>query len=311
MRHHLSFIVDDSDWQITSLCETNAEQIAKTHEAYPSLADLPIFAESDQLAESGLLDAVIIGTPHTLHADQIVKFLSCGIHVLVDKPMVTTIADAHRVIKARDESGLVCGVSYQRHGKGQFRWMKEKIDTKAFGNLQFVNSHLGQEWFRLTKGLWRQEMALSGGGQLNDSGSHMVDILLWMTGEEADLVTAFTDHKGSEVDINSAVTVKFKSGAFANLSIIGDAPRWHERHWLWFDDAMVEIDDPVIRVYDSKYQVEIIEEFAEDITPERNFLEAIRGEAEILAPVESGLRTIELTEAAWRSAADGGSAQRP
>src|SRR4029079_13841875 len=79
-----------------------------------------------------------------------------------------------------------------------------------------------------TAGTWRQKIALSGGGQFNDSGSHLIDILMGTTRLQADEVSARMEFFGGEVDINSAVHVKFNNGALGTVSIVGNAPTWHE-----------------------------------------------------------------------------------
>ena len=67
---------------------------------------------------------------------------------------------------------------------------------------------------------------------LNDSGSLILDVLHWCTGLEPETVAAFGNERGAPVDINSAITVRFKGGALGTVTIMGDAPNWQNGHWL-------------------------------------------------------------------------------
>ncbi len=306
MRHHVSLLNKVPGAKVAALNDTDPVQIERTHAAYPETKSLPVYSDYRELLAAGGVDAVIISTPHTMHTQQVIDSLAASLHVLVDKPMVTSVADAKKVIAARDASGKVTGVSYQRHGAGTFRWLKHVTESGEFGKIRMVTSHLGQQWLQFTRGSWRQSMALSGGGQLNDSGSHMVDVLLWFTGLKAKHVSAFIDFCGTEVDINSVVNVVFETGQMASLSIIGDAACWHERHNIWFEDALVTLSDDTVRVMRRDGMFFTVDNWPGAETPEQNFVDAIQGKGQVLAPFECGLRTIELTEAAWRSHEQGG-----
>lgn len=305
-RHHIQQFCEVPGASVTALCEPDAEQVARTRERFPWLAEAPVFAESGDLVRSGLVDAVLVSSPHTLHVGQTVEAFEAGLHCLVDKPLATTVEDAKRMIAARDASGRVGAIAYQRHGLPWFAWLRAEIAAGSFGRLLAVNAHLAQQWLQFTRGSWRQDPALSGGGQLNDSGSHMVDVLLWTTGLRAKRVGAMIDHRGSAVDIDSVVSVEFEGGAYGSLTIIGDAAMWHERHFLWFEQASVFLEDERVTVVWADGRRTVTDQWPGAVSPEQNFVDCVAGRAQPLAPFECGLATIELTEAAWCSGAQGG-----
>lgn len=310
MRHHLRALSPHSGLEIVALNDTDPHQLQMTREVGETLAGLPAFDDYRAMLDSGVCDAVIIATPHTLHTQQILDSFAAGCHVLVEKPLTTSVADAHRVIQARDESGLTGGISYQRHGQGAFRWIRETIAAGTYGKVTALNSHLGQDWLRLTRGTWRQTIELSGGGQLNDSGSHMIDILLWVTGLRAETVSAFLDNCGVPVDINSVVNIRFEGGALGSLTVVGDAPLWNERHQIWLEKAVFFLEDDRLTIREENGRRTTIDQWPSSLSPLANFAAAMNGEAEVIAPFECGLRTIELTEAAWESGANGGAPTR-
>jgi predicted dehydrogenase len=182
-------------------------------------------------------------------------------------------------------------------------YIREQIQSGALGNLQYIAALQSQGWLRGTKGTWRQSLALSGGGQLNDSGSHLVDILLWTTGLTAESVFAFSQNYDTEVDIDSALSLRFTNGAQGTISIIGDSPMWWEEFTVWGSGGVLLYRNGKImqRAFGATEMTEVTA-LPPDSTPDRNWVDAILGRDTVRVPPECGLRTIELTEAAWRSA---------
>ena len=150
--------------------------------------------------------------------------LDKGLHVLTEKPMVCSVDHAHQVIEKAKEVGKILMVSYQRHLGAQYRYVRNQIMAGELGEIQFISALQDQKWYQGTMGLWRQQLALSGGGQLNDSGSHLLDIMLWMTGLEVAEVQAYMEYFESEVDINSALSIRFRGGAMGTVSVVGNSP---------------------------------------------------------------------------------------
>ncbi len=244
-----------------------------------------------------------IASPHTLHFPQIMDSLDAGLHVLTEKPMVCSVAHARQVIAKAEEAGKILCISYQRHFQGAFRYMREAFQKGDIGELVFMSALQGQRWLQGTAGTWRQDPALSGGGQLNDSGSHLLDIILWVAGQGVSEVFAFVDNRGAAVDINSAISVRFVNGAQGTFSVVGDSRcSWWEDITFWAQDATFFYRNG--RLYEqlgdqAPVEVTKLPDYSD---PDRNFIYGILGKEPIQVPATCGLRVIELTEAAWRSA---------
>lgn len=305
-RYRVGNLFQVPDAQVVALVDPDPSQIERMRKAHPSLSDTPAFADYKEMLEKVPLDAVMIATPHTQHFGQIIDSLEAGKNVLCEKPLVTSVDHAHQAIAALKRAQKVGMVSYQRHFQAEFRWMRERIQSGSFGKVQFVQALQGQEWKVATKGTWRQDPGLSGGGQLNDSGSHLVDILLWVTGLKADTVCTFGDNRGTAVDINTTISMRFDGGALGSMSIVGDAPQWYEDITIWCDGGAFYMRNGKLSFADEKGNRFAAENLQGGGTPDRNFVESILGRAQVEAPFECGLRVIELTEAAWKSAAEGG-----
>jgi predicted dehydrogenase len=187
-----------------------------------------------------------------------------------------------------------------------FQFVRETVSSGRYGRVLGLNSHLARPWLQLCGGTWRQNLSFSGGGQINDGGSHLIDIVLWVTGLRAERVSALMDNRGTEVDIDSVVSIVFEGGAFGSLTIIGDSCAWHERHHVWLEKAALLFGKDDLTIIDDVGRTIEVSGWAKPVTPDENFVDAIRTGTDVLAPFECGLRTIELTEAAWTSRDRGG-----
>ncbi|MBM4084446.1 MAG: Gfo/Idh/MocA family oxidoreductase, partial [Planctomycetes bacterium] len=297
---HVQNIAGIREARVVALVDTDPQRIKDMKARHPETKDVPEFSDYREMLKSVELDATEVHTPHTLHFEQIMDSLDKGLHVLTEKPMVCKVVHAKKLIEKAEQAKKVVLVSYQRHYQGPFRYIKQVISSGQLGKVTFVSALQCQDWYRATKTLWRQKLSLSGGGQLNDSGSHLLDIILWTTGLEPGEVTAFIDNLDSEVDINSAVSVKFKGGAQGNISVVGHAPTWWEDITIWGTEGALFYRNGTLRHHVGfGKEVHELSGFPSVGNPDRNFVDAILGRAQVESPATCGLRVIQLTEAAW------------
>ena len=304
MNLHVTRMQEIEEGIILALCDPDPNRLEAIKKRFPALAGCPEYDDHKAMIDGEKLDAVIIASPHHAHCEQIIDSLRAGLHVLVEKPMVGSIVDAQKVMAEEKRACKLVSVAYQRHSQGEFQFIRKAIQRGKAGEVQFVSAFQGQNWLRLTAGSWRQVPEMSLGGQLNDSGSHLIDIILWVTGLQANRVSASIVQFDREVDINSAITIDFTNGAVGNLSVVGNCPVWREditiacSEWCFF----VRQGSLTYSTGDRGEVLSLNSTHYGSTSPNRNFIDAILGRAELLAPSVCGLRTIELTEAAWRSA---------
>jgi len=258
------------------------------------------------MIESVKLDAVEILTPHMLHFEQAMECLNRGLHVLVEKPMACTVKQAEELIARAEELKRIMLVSYQRHYQPQFRYIKRSIESDELGDIQFISAMQCQNWMRITKGTWRQDPKMSGGGQLIDSASHLFDVILWTTGLQPSEVLAFTNNLGTPVDINSSISIRFNGDAQASIGVIGNSPCWEENIAIWGSEGVLFYRNGRL-----EYQLFGKDERIVPINlprasnPDRNFINVILGIEENESPPTCGFKVIKLTEAVWESAKSG------
>ncbi|MDA0744975.1 MAG: Gfo/Idh/MocA family oxidoreductase [bacterium] len=306
---HIRRLMEMPEVELVGLADVSEASFDRLFERVPEAKQIPHFTDYRDLLGTVDMDATEISTPHTLHFEQIMASLDRGLHVLTEKPMVCTVEHAEEVIARSEEAGKILMVSYQRHFASQFRFIRNQIQSGEIGEVQFISALQDQQWYRSQQGKWRQEPSLSGGGQLNDSGSHLLDIVLWMTDEEVAEVSAFMEYFDAKVDINSALSIRFANGALANLSIVGNSvgPGMWEDITIWGSKGVLYSRNGKLTCkYGGKDPVEVDNLPSRFGSPDQNFVDAILGRDEIQVPAICGLRVIQLTEAAWASAQKGG-----
>ncbi len=303
-RAHVKRLMDIPEAEVVAFADPSEAAIGRMRTEFPHTAGIPCFADYCEMLARVPMDAVQINTPHTQHFEQGMAALAANKHVLMEKPMVCSVPHAHALIEAG--RGKVLMIAYQRRFQGTYACVRDLIQSGAVGQVQYVAALQSQGWLRGTRGTWRQCKALSGGGQLNDSGSHLIDVLLWATGLVADTVYATCCNYDTEVDIDSALVLQFTNGAQGTLSVIGDSPMWWEEFSVWGSEgAVLYRNGAVMMQRFGESTMTTVTDLPADSTPDRNFIDAILGRDAVQVPPECGLRVIELTEAAWRSAEEG------
>ena len=304
-RGHVERLLAIPQAEISALVEPNKANVDRMKNQFAGVKNTPAFTDYKEMLKKVELDAVQINSPHNVHYEQIMAALDLKLHVLTEKPMVCTTKHAVDVVKKQKQTKKVVSISYQRHTQGIFQYMKQFIEKGNFGEVQFLTAFQGQDWLIGCKGTWRHVKEISCGGQLNDSGSHLIDIILYSTGLKAAEVFGYVENFDAEVDINSSSSVRFRNGAIGTINIVGNCPRWYE-------DITVVGAEGVFLVrageltFDNRKEVYKISGFNYGSTSaDQNFISAISGKEEVLAPPICGLRTIELTEAIWNAAKTG------
>lgn len=263
------------------------------------------------------LDAVTIITPHSLHYEQTKACIEAGLHVLIEKPMVTEIPHAVDLIESASQQDLVLMVGYQRHFHPAFREIRRIINSGRIGTLHMVNCYLGQDWISRHRGTWRANPTLSGGGQLYDSGSHLLDALLWTTGATPVKVGAQITFDDPNVDVNSALSIELDRDGetvLASVGISGDGVdiQPSEGYFYWGTEGRLAYTGEEIVVAEKggmTYRTDITggDDF-QTLNEQKleNFIAAIEGREASAVPGEVGLQVTALTEAAYRAADAGG-----
>src|SRR5437870_5110179 len=219
--HHAHEVARRENALVAALCDPSPQARERLLKTLGAAAEgVKAYALPEEMLAAEKLDAVVITTPHTQHADHVRAALEAGLHVLVEKPMTTTARDACELIALSERTGKVLAIAYQRHGDGKFIKARELVQSGTIGDVRLVHVIIAQDCLDIFRpgASWRADPALSGGGHFMDTGSHINDMLLWITGLEPKRVQAFINQEGTLVDVHTAVAVEFTNGAVGNLS---------------------------------------------------------------------------------------------
>lgn len=253
------------------------------------------------------VDAVVIATPHHLHFELAAEALAQDCHVLIEKPMVTTVSDARKLKNLADSSGRLVSVCYNTAYSDATVFVRETISSGEYGRLELVTGYLSQDWKRLTAGSWRQDVAQSGGGQAMDSGAHLFNTLLWTTQMRPREVFACVDNLGTGVDINSSALVKFQDGLIASITVGGNSAAIGSHLSFVFENGRIEMDGWEGQWYRAIGPDGRVKEESNlgEVSPDDNFVDAINGSAKPRCTVTDGLNLAVLMEAFYKSADTG------
>lgn len=259
------------------------------------------------------LDAVTIVTPHTLHYEQAMACLENDLHVFLEKPLVTDAKDAQNLVTTARHRDRVLVVGYQRHYHPVYSKIKEIIDSGRLGDVHTASCYMGQNWIRKFPDAWRTDPALSGGGQLYDSGSHLIDTLLWTTGTTPVSVSAVMDYEEYSVDVNSALALQLERDGrpvTASVTITADGvqdPDTYEGLNIWGTEGRLTYGQDSLSVTQrggspEEISIEGESDFQTLLTRKLgDFIEAVRGEHPPTVPGSFGQIVVALTEAAYES----------
>ena len=188
------------------------------------LACPPFYATVEALvAGQGTAEVALICSPHACHFAHAKACLEAGMDVCIEKPMVMNAAEARRLIRLRDKTGRLVMVAFPGSLSPAIWKAKQLIARGAIGEVRAISAYAHQQWKRATTGTWRQDPAVSGGGFLFDTGSHMINTVVDLMDSDVASVQAVLDHRGTPVEIDSAVSGVAKNGIVFSLAGAGDS----------------------------------------------------------------------------------------
>lgn len=185
-------------------------------------ADFTEMAQRERRRKDGI-EAVAIVTPNHMHAPVATAFLKAGIHVICDKPLTRTLAEARKLRDIADKSGRIFCLTHNYTGYPLVRQAREMVASGALGEIRLVQVEYPQDW--LTTDLeatgqkqagWRTDPSQSGaGGCIGDIGTHAYNLADFITGIEISELSAelTTFVPGRRVDDNVQIMLRYANGA--------------------------------------------------------------------------------------------------
>ena len=314
-RKHALALVDHPEAEVTALCDVSQPIL----DAFitENLAQAPrptAYTDLDSCFSQAKLDAVIIATPHTMHYQHALTALSADCHIYMEKPMVTSSQQAKELVAKVEKTKRILVVGYNTPCTASFRFLKRVIAAGAqgtpagkldFGKLELVSGYLSQNWMKKTTGSWRQDPALSGGGQAYDSGAHLLNSVVWSVQSPPQEVFSYVDNHGAPVDVNSVMNVRFANGVLASLTVSGNCLASGSFLTFIFERGRIDINGWTgewIRAYGEDGEIADPGVTGSAASPVINFVDSILGKDQPVTDARDGLNHSLLMDAFYASA---------
>ena len=225
--HRIAARIDDQ-FELVAGCFSSTPEKSLASGADLGLPEARVYAGfADMAAREARrkdgIQTVAIVTPNHMHAPVAMQFLRRGIHVICDKPLTATLAEAKKLAKAAEASGAVFVLTHNYTGYPMVRQAREMVANGDLGEIRVVQVEYAQDW--LSEPLeqsgqkqagWRTDPARSGaGGSTGDIGTHAFNLASFVTGLTLESLAADLQSfvPGRRVDDNGHVLLRFRGGA--------------------------------------------------------------------------------------------------
>ena len=317
-RRHCPDVVSHTQTQLTSLCRRDETALAKMGEAF-QVDDL--YTDYRELIASGLVDAVLICSPHDDHYEHTLAALEAGLHVLLEKPITIDPKQGQQLVDRAAELGRVLLVAqnspYWRHCER----LRQAFSGGELGALE--SASIG--WVGNALGvLGRQPLpddlpgvvpptlfrgdATAHGGFLVDGGSHLLCELIWCTELRVDNVTAQMDD--DRADVRAVLGLEMSNGAMVSLVQTADSQIRSKRQYCTYygsqGTALVTGFPFQLQLQTASGTQQWLEEELPDLpTPLDDFVSAMNGDAQIRIKGTTAVHIVEILAAAYEAAQSG------
>jgi predicted dehydrogenase len=324
---HIPSLLANADATLVALCDADPARLQAAASAYGIART---YQDHQLMLQRERLDAVVIATPHATH-DQIARdALDHDLHVLVEKPMTLYASDAKALVDLAGQRGRELIVGYPWNYTRLARRARDLVGSGALGTEQFVSCVFNSYTFNLLSGNDRSDIPgsypvhgpgavysqphLSGGGHGHLQLTHSAGLMFFTTGLRARRVIALMHKHGLALDLVDAITVEFEGGTLGMVGGTSNARPSKLDLQIYCAAGNIDIDmiAASARIHGADGLREEIAPRDEGETtypqhaPADNLVDVVLGRAPNGSPGEVGWLTVELLDAAYRSArADG------
>ena len=225
--HFMRGIQDTSNSKVVALVSGHPDKAAKIAEQYGvPKSSIYNYENMDTFRDNHEIDAVYVALPNSMHAEYTIRSAKAGKHVLCEKPMAVSVAEAQSMIDACKSASVKLMIAYRCHYETTNLAAVKLIRDGALGQVQQIQSAFG---FSCGPQEWRLQKPLAGGGPLMDVGIYCLNATRYLTGEEPTGFSAYTytnpnDPRFKTVEENLNWITRFPSGVVASCNTTYGAP---------------------------------------------------------------------------------------
>ncbi|GAA1220058.1 Gfo/Idh/MocA family oxidoreductase [Rhodoglobus aureus] len=221
-RTHANALVELDEVKLVAVCDIDVEKARAIADAH---GVEHVFSSVEAMFAAVELDTVSVATDHKNHFAPSMFAIEHGVNVIVEKPITTSLDEAHQLVAAAKAKGVKLGGVFQRRFFPSAQRMHQAIEDGRLGRIIAAEciAHLGRDRSYFEHDDWRGTWKGEGGGVLMNMTIHMIDMLLWMVGKPTEVYGRWATLKHSEyIDVEDAATavITFESGALATLQAV-------------------------------------------------------------------------------------------
>jgi predicted dehydrogenase len=273
--------------------------------------NLPLGSDLAALLADPAIEAVVLATPHSQHAQQMIAAAAAGKHIFVEKPFTLDKPGAEAAVAAARDAGVVLALGQNRRFLPAIRELKRLIDDGVLGTILHAEGNISAPaGYRYRAGAWRASAAESPAGGMTGLGIHVVDALIHLAGDIAE-VTAQSFRRVLTIDIDdtTAMLFRFTSGASGGLvTLAATAPIW--RLQIFGSKGWAEMRGETrleVALIDGKPSATDYPVVDKERAELEAFARAVAGEAPYPIPPAEAIHGVAVLEAIVRSAKTGAS----
>ena len=219
-RTHANALALIEEAKLVAVCDID---IARARDVADQHGIENAFGSAEEMLEAVPLDAVSVATDHKHHFQPAMAALQRGVHVIIEKPITTSLEEAYTLIETANVHRVTLGGVFQRRFFPAALRMRKAIEEGRIGRVTVAEciALLGRDRAYFARDAWRGTWKGEGGGALMNQAVHMIDMLLWMVGEPIEVYGRWaTLRHGEYVDVEdcACAVVSFKNGALATIT---------------------------------------------------------------------------------------------
>jgi len=265
-------------------------------------------SHADVLADRSI-DAVVLATPHSQHAAEIVAAAQAGKHVFVEKPFTLTRASAEQALAACRAAGVTLAVGFNRRYAPAYVAMSRRIAAGEIGKVRHIEGHFsGPPSYQTEPDNWRSNQTESPGGSMTARGVHVIDSMVNIAGA-VESVFAFSERLQHTIDVDdtTACLLRFAGGITGTLATLHATSQFYRIHAFGSRGALEMRGDTELNAFDLDGRVTsaTFDAIDKERAELEDFADAVVNDVKFTVAPDAIVNVVAATEAVAHSARTG------
>ena len=273
---------------------------------YAKAKGFKLSATLEEALADPAVQGVVLATPHTLHADQVVQVARAGKAVFCEKPLSLNRADAERAVAACKAAKVTIGVGQNKRFWPSMAELRRVVASGALGRIMHVEGHYSNEHSTKFFAPWRHVATETPGAGMTGTGIHILDAFANIAGPAQEITAQFISHRsGDDPRDTVSVLFRFANGISGFLGAVRASPLYFRVH-VFGDEGSVEALDEtrtVIRLKGGKTEIRDFSKIDSVLAEMDAFADAVAGVAPYPITTDEMINTIASFDAVIRSIA--------